>query len=40
MVEPNTNDFRNVVKAAKRGAAKGNKYKVKEVKKMMEGMKV
>jgi len=32
--------FRNVVKAAKRGAAKGNKYKVKEVKKMMEGMKV
>jgi len=32
--------FANVVKAAKRGASKGNKYKVKEVKKMMEGMKM
>merc|ERR1711915_526335 len=32
--------FSKVVKAAKKGANKGNKYKVKEVKKMMEGMKV
>jgi len=32
--------FSKVVKAAKKGANKGNKYKVKEVKKMMESMKV
>jgi ribosomal RNA-processing protein 12 len=32
--------FANVVAAAKKGANKGSKYKVKEVKKMMEGMKM
>jgi len=32
--------FANVVKAAKKGANKGSKYKVKEVKKMMDNMKV
>ncbi len=32
--------FANVVKAAKKGASKGSKYKVKEVKKLMEGMKM